>query len=191
MGNSASKAARKYPTISRKELPSQVSRSGQQVPHVESAAQRGQLAENRRTEAIDKDAGDPDFLANLNRLGPVRVDHHMEPIRQENNQTTRLFDSRAKSELELASATGGTSANRMYASTLSELLDRRKAARNAQELQKLCEEYGIEPSKLESLARFVSSPSINSSTIRPIAGKSEEEGFMATAVWIEPQVGNK
>lgn len=68
----------------------------------------------------------------------------------------------------------------MYASTLSELLDRRKAARSTQELEKLCEEYGIEPSKLESLARFVNSPSINSATIRPIAGKSEEEGFMAT-----------
>jgi hypothetical protein len=68
----------------------------------------------------------------------------------------------------------------MYASTLSELLDRRKAARSTQELEKLCEEYGIKPSKLESLARFVNSPSINSATIRPIAGKSEEEGFMAT-----------
>jgi hypothetical protein len=31
--------------------------------------------------AIEKDAQDPDFLANLSRLGPVRVDHHMQTVR--------------------------------------------------------------------------------------------------------------
>lgn len=68
----------------------------------------------------------------------------------------------------------------VYAHTLSELLDRRKGARSTRELEALCAEYGVEPSKLESLARFVNSPSINSATIRPVAGKSEEKGFMAT-----------
>ena len=31
--------------------------------------------------AIERDAADPHFLANLNKLGPVRVDHHMQAIR--------------------------------------------------------------------------------------------------------------
>jgi hypothetical protein len=30
--------------------------------------------------AIEKDAVDPDFLSNLNRLGQVRVDHHMQTV---------------------------------------------------------------------------------------------------------------
>ena len=32
-------------------------------------------------EAIEQDAGDPDFLSNLSRLGQVRVDHHMQHVR--------------------------------------------------------------------------------------------------------------
>ena len=32
--------------------------------------------------AVEEDGGDPDFLSNLRRLGPVRVDHRQEPIRQ-------------------------------------------------------------------------------------------------------------
>jgi hypothetical protein len=31
--------------------------------------------------AIERDGADPHFLANLNKLGPVRVDHHMQAIR--------------------------------------------------------------------------------------------------------------
>jgi hypothetical protein len=31
--------------------------------------------------AIERDAADPHFLANLNKLGPVRVDHMQNPIR--------------------------------------------------------------------------------------------------------------
>jgi len=30
--------------------------------------------------AIQDDAGDPHFLANLNRLGPVRVDRHAQTV---------------------------------------------------------------------------------------------------------------
>lgn len=31
--------------------------------------------------AIERDSQDPHLLANLNRLGPVRVDHHMQAVR--------------------------------------------------------------------------------------------------------------
>ncbi len=44
----------------------------------------------------------------------------------------------------------------------------------------LAREFNIDVGKLEMLARFVNSPSINSASIRPVAGKSEEDGFMAT-----------
>jgi hypothetical protein len=38
-------------------------------------------AQPNQIKAIQRDAKDPQFLANLNRLGPVRVDHHMQTIR--------------------------------------------------------------------------------------------------------------
>lgn len=94
---------------------------------------------------------------------------------QEANSTTRLFESRAKAE----AAASEPSRNRLYAFVLSDLLDRRKAVRSRQDLEKLAKEFNIDVEKLESLARFVNSPSIDKATIRPIAGKSEEDGFMA------------
>ncbi|KAF8964656.1 hypothetical protein BDZ97DRAFT_1814929 [Flammula alnicola] len=181
MGNSASKAARKYP--SRAQIPSQpVSRNGAKASLPEPAVQSSKLAHSHRSEAIENDAADPDFISNLNRLGPVRVDHHMQAIHPQGSNPTRLFESRAKSELS-----SEPTKNQLYAFKLSDLLDRRKDVRSRQDMEKLSDEFGIETDKLESLARFVSSPSIDSATIRPVGGKSEEEGFMATAVWIEPQ----
>ena len=81
MGSVSSKTARRYPKPSR-------------VPITEA----NQLAESHRTKGltstsyhgqfssvflveIKQDAGDPDFLANLSRLGPVRVNHSMETTR--------------------------------------------------------------------------------------------------------------
>ena len=91
------------------------------------------------------------------------------------NNTTRLFASRAKSEAAIEPAK-----NQLCASVLSDLLDRRKGAHSRQDLEKLAREFNIDVGKLETLARFVNSPSINSASIRPVAGKSEEDGFMAT-----------
>ena len=91
------------------------------------------------------------------------------------NNTTRLFESRARSE-----AAAEPAKNQLYASVLSVLLDRRKGARSCQDLETLAREFSIDVAKLETLARFVNSPSINSASIRPVAGKSEEDGFMAT-----------
>jgi len=178
MGNSASKAARKYPA--RASVPKLAPQQAPSRP--EAAVQSNTLADSHRSEAIERDAGDPDFLSNLSRLGQVQVDHHMQSIRPESNNTTRLFESRARS----AAATEPAK-NQLYASVLTDLLDRRKGARSRDDLEKVAREFNIDVAKLETLARFVNSPSINSASIRPVAGKSEEDGFMATAVWMEPK----
>ena len=93
MGSSASKAVRKYPKGT--ELPRNVPHANRSKPVVA----QNQLAESRRSEgvfrfcnsfflvadgqppAIERDAADPDFLSNLSRLGPVKVDHHMQTVR--------------------------------------------------------------------------------------------------------------
>ncbi|KAF8160598.1 hypothetical protein BJ912DRAFT_316837 [Pholiota molesta] len=174
MGNSASKAARRYP--SRADIP----RNAAKASRPEVPAQGSKLAESHRSEAIEKDAGDPDFLSNLSRLGPVQVDHHMQSIRP--------HDASLRVSRQAEAAALEPSRNRLYAFVLSDLLDRRKAVRSRQDLEKLAKEFNIDVDKLESLARFVNSPSIDKATIRPIAGKSEEDGFMAEAVWIEPPI---
>ena len=72
--------------------------------------------------------------------------------------TNRLFESRAKPEFEALSPQ--LSKNHLYSSTLTELLNQRKSAHTQKDLEKLSLEFGIEPDKLESLARFVTSPSV-------------------------------
>lgn len=103
MGSSASKAARKLPK--RVETPAWAGKRtpspGEPPAGVSREQIRDRLASEHRTEgvsvelslsvfgtrfmvdlqAIEKDARDPDFLANLRRLGPVKVDHHMKPVR--------------------------------------------------------------------------------------------------------------
>ncbi|KAF9002024.1 hypothetical protein BDQ17DRAFT_1390969 [Cyathus striatus] len=141
MGSSASKAARKLPK--RAEPPLSVG-SKAPPPHRPRASEH-------KTEDIERDAQDPHFLANLNRLGPVRVDHHMQTIRLEATQ----------SEHE-ASSTQPTK-NRLTAFSLTELLDARKAARGQADIEQLAEKFGLDLQQMQNVTRFVSSPSVDSS----------------------------
>lgn len=100
------------------------------------------------TPAIQRDARDPQLLANLHSLGPVRVDHHMQTVQTVSTvqHTTRftvvlyhvclffaqvkqarfkeLFQSRARSEEEAASMR--TPRNRLLVSSLVALLEERQ-----------------------------------------------------------------
>ncbi|KAF8906068.1 hypothetical protein CPB84DRAFT_1770983 [Gymnopilus junonius] len=107
----------------------------------------------------------------------------MQPIRPAADNT-RLFESRSTE----SSSSQETKRNHLYAFTLSDLLDKRKSTETEKDLGKLAKDFGIEPDRLKRLGRFINSPSINSLTIRPASGKSEEEGFIATAVWVEPKI---
>ena len=104
---------------------------------------------------------------------------------QEATNTTRLFESRSKSEL----SSSQPAKNTLYAFMLSDLLDKRKSARSKQDLEELSKEFKVEIGALDRLTRFVNSPSIDSSSIRPAKGKSEEEGFVATVSIISIPTG--
>ncbi|KAH9483776.1 hypothetical protein JR316_0003252 [Psilocybe cubensis] len=104
---------------------------------------------------------------------------------------TRLFESRARqqgADLAASSTSIRPTRDQMNATALSTLLDRRKSVRTKGELEQLEREFGIGHDALEKLVRFVNSPSIDKASIRPAAGKSEEEGFVATAVWMAPSL---
>ena len=90
--------------------------------------------------------------------------------------TNRLFESRAK--LEFESSSPHLPKNHLYSSTLTELLNQRKSAHTQKELEKLSKEFGIELDKLESLVRFVTSPSVIGTAIHSV-GK-DGEGSMST-----------
>ncbi|THU99334.1 hypothetical protein K435DRAFT_499211 [Dendrothele bispora CBS 962.96] len=178
MGSASSKAVRKLPkhpdpswSASRATAPSKSSKSLKQSP----------IAEERRT----RDSGDPHFLANLNKLGPVKVDHHMQSV-QPAQKTREMLESRLQSEREAFSMQPSESSNRVQAPTLCFLLDKRKSTASKRDIQDLASKYGLKVEKLESVARYVSSPSIQSGSIVKTVGQDGEEKVSVTAVWIEP-----
>ncbi|TFK42881.1 hypothetical protein BDQ12DRAFT_297172 [Crucibulum laeve] len=181
MGSLPSKAARKLPK--RTETPSW---AGARTPHPDHLPTGRSAASETRTEAIEKDAGDPHFLANLNRLGPVKVDHHMKTVRAEAETTHRLFKSRAQSEFEGASSQ--PTKNFIHAPSLSELLDERKGAKTREDLEILAEKYGIDVERMENLTRFVNTPSVDRGATVKTVGKDGDESIIIPAVWIEPSI---
>ncbi|KAJ2917655.1 hypothetical protein MD484_g2781, partial [Candolleomyces efflorescens] len=216
MGNSASKATRSFPKRSpapwagaRTPAPSDV-----QSPQagVNAAREGVAKASEQRTPDIEKDAGDPDFLRALNRLGPVRVEHGAgiqaaqtqvqkiplrlsflpsNPTRPQFQSTqateiNRLFQSRAASEDEASSLK--PSPNHLYAASLHELLDARKSARSKAELESLARRYNIDYAKLERLARFVNSPSVDEKLTVKSVDRNGDEQVTLTAVWAQPRI---
>ncbi|TFY78019.1 hypothetical protein EWM64_g5994 [Hericium alpestre] len=179
MGSAASKAARKLPkSVTSKAAPPWAgARAPAEGPH--DAAQRP-LAAETKDEGILQDAQDPQFLANLNRLGPVRVDHHMQSVKlQENVQ--QQFKTRADSEVQASSSHAPR--NRLLAASLSELLEQRKYLATRDELAKLADQHGIDPDKLENVARFVNTPTVEEgSVIRSVDENGEEKLTMRRAL---------
>jgi len=180
MGGASSKAARKLPK--RVETPTWAgSRTNPNSP--KSPLPDIHRASETKDEAIEKDSRDPQFLSNLNRLGPVRVDHHMQSYRPDDH-INRMYQTRAQSEAE--ATTSNATRNRILSSTLSDLLERRKNATSNKELEILANKNGMDLAKLESLSRFVNSPTIGEGTTVRVKDENEDELITSTAVWMEP-----
>ncbi|EAU88136.2 hypothetical protein CC1G_03808 [Coprinopsis cinerea okayama7 len=188
MGNASSKAARKLPT-----RPSPTW-AGARTPVHEPPPPSAQAnrASELRTPDIEQDARDPDFLANLHKLGPVKVDHG--PGSQISKQTmdpqashiNRLFQSRLASEEEASSLK--PSKNRLFASSLHDLLNERKAAQTRQDLDKLARKYDVDVDKMERLARFLSTPSVDQALSVKNVDKNGEETLTFPALWVNPKI---
>jgi hypothetical protein len=85
----------------------------------------------------------------------------------------QMHRSRLQSEVE-ALPTHPTQ-NRLLASSLSELLESRKTVKSQAELQALAEQYHIDLTKLDELAKFINTPSIDESTIVRSTNQDGEE----------------
>ncbi|EGO18621.1 hypothetical protein SERLADRAFT_375029 [Serpula lacrymans var. lacrymans S7.9] len=179
MGSATSKAARKLP----REKPSW---AGARASDVGTNAARP-VASEVKNEAIDKDSRDPHFMSNLQRLGPVPVDHHMQTIRTADH-FKHMYQTRAQSEAEASSS--NSVQNRMLGSTLSDLLDARTAASSQKELDALADKYNIDMEKFTELSRYVNSPSIDEDTIVVSTDGDGEEVRSMTAIWRGPNFGD-
>ncbi|KAF7978092.1 hypothetical protein HWV62_1488 [Athelia sp. TMB] len=179
MGAASSKAARKLPK--RAETPSW---AGKRATPAAADVQRPvpPQASEFKNEDIQRDAADPQLLSKLSQLGPVRVDHHMQSYRLD-SQAGRMYQSVVQSEAEADPS--NTTRNRILSATLTELLNERKMA-TRKDVETLASNYGIDVAKLDSLARFVNTPSMGEGTRSVIKHGNGEETITHTAVWEEP-----
>ncbi|OCH95597.1 hypothetical protein OBBRIDRAFT_745346 [Obba rivulosa] len=181
MGGAASKPARQLP----KAVKPSWTGARTSGPH-DAQPQRPPLprASETKDEAIERDSKDPQFLANLNRLGPVAVDHHMRTVRLAADSASQTFQTRLQSEVEARSSR--PTHNHLLPSSLTELLDERKAVTKRSELEDLANRYGIDVARLESLARFVNTPSIQQDSMIKTMGEDGVERVTVIAAWIDP-----
>lgn len=143
------------------------------------------LAFENRTDAVEADAKDPQFMSKLNQLGPVRVDHHMRSVRPA-DYIQQMHRSRLQSEVEALPS--HSTQNRLLASSLSELLEARKVVKSQADLQALAEQYHTDVTKLVELATFINTPSIDESTIVRSKNQDGEETLTMKARWIDPKL---
>ncbi|KAI6039027.1 hypothetical protein EDC04DRAFT_2688656, partial [Pisolithus marmoratus] len=122
--------------------------------------------------AIEADGKDPQFMSKLSMLGPVRVDHHMQPVKP-TDHAQAMHRSQMQSEVE-ATNTHATR-NRLLVSSLNSLFDTRKSVTTTTELESLAKRHGIDVERLQQLCRHFNTPSVDERTIVRMTDENGEE----------------
>ncbi|VDB86914.1 unnamed protein product [Peniophora sp. CBMAI 1063] len=194
MGNSASKAARtlpKTPSAARAAPPWAGARTpgptdvGPGPNAVQPGPQRHPVARasELKDEDIERDASDPQLLANLRELGQVKVDHRMETERT-HAAVQKAFESRARAEADAAGAT--TPRNRLWGYALATLLEQRLSVKSDQELSNLANKFNMDGAVLARLAKTVNVPSIKEGSERREVDSQGNASETVVAEWREP-----
>lgn len=182
MGGAASKATRQYPKSSK---PSWAGTRAGEIPAPSQAKPPPfPKASESRTAAIEQDSKDPHLAANLRQLGAVNVDHHMKTVRPAAAQINHAFQQRLQSEQEASSSR--STHNRLLSLNLTDLLNERKDITSQEGLEKLAKKYNIDASKIESLSRFVNSPSTDQDSLKRAVGEDGVETITMKAMWVDP-----
>ncbi|KAF8478920.1 hypothetical protein DFH94DRAFT_746382 [Russula ochroleuca] len=193
MGSASSKAARasagKKPSV----------RMPAYEPRPSPVRTQQPWASESKNEEIQRDAKDPQLLANLSRLKPVHVHHHRLPTGTKDH-VRELFESRARAEDEAVGTR--TPHNRLHVSSLVALLEERRdmvigAGGNSTTAlaatRQLAEKYGLDVERLERLVRCVNVPSVRKQPLGGGAGvgtvrdaESGEDIVVKEVEWKEP-----
>ncbi|OJT03512.1 hypothetical protein TRAPUB_5791 [Trametes pubescens] len=182
MGSAASKSARK---LAKTVSPGWAgARTSNPAEHAPSPRPVMPLASETKTEAIMKDGSDT-LLANLQKLGQVRVDHNMRTIKPAADQAQHIHESRLLSEDQARSSRQPH--NRLVAASLTELLEERKYAPTLKALEELPKKYAIDSDKVERLARYVNSPSVHPDSVKRWVSEDGAEQTTMLASWVNPK----
>ncbi|KAE8234793.1 hypothetical protein CF326_g178 [Tilletia indica] len=165
-------------------------------------------ASETKTREIMDDAGDPTLLQNLQRLGPVDVEHPHSPLNDRNSHHGSMIQILAARARDVEQAEGeehdinnahdspsGSTAPpplRLSPSTIATLLDERKDCTSRKDLETLAIEYDVPVDVIEGLARYFNTPSVSESMgnaerrARMQMDEDNEGPPLVYAVWTDP-----
>ncbi|KAN0060508.1 hypothetical protein ACQY0O_007843 [Thecaphora frezii] len=155
------------------------------------------LASESKTQDIVRDASDPQLLKNLARLGAVKIRKQATNY-EPSDQMLHILAARQKASLEAcdsfagSAATPASSGGRLGASTLSQLLDERKACTSLRDLERLAVEYDVPLRRIEELAQRFNPPTVGDEIYAENVGERDETAQIKyKAVWVEAKLGSK
>ncbi|KAF7796897.1 hypothetical protein EIP86_008082 [Pleurotus ostreatoroseus] len=187
MGSASSKAARTFPKTAKPSWAGARTPGPTDLPPSEATSPKGRIppeaqgASETRTEAIERDPRDPQFLAKLNQMGPVQVDHHMRTFRPAAELAQRVHKARLQSEVEARSAQ--PTHNHLLAASLHDLLEELKYTRTREDLAHLARRYDVDVAKIRSLARYVNTPTVDPDGIVREVGDDGAETTTMKVMW--------
>lgn len=121
---------------------------------------------------------DPQLLANLTRLGPVKVDHGMHGLKLTGVNAGRILNTQKQSETE--AQTGKTKRNHVQAPSLFDALTRLHEVKDEQTLERLAGEYNLDGGVLKELGRTVNVPTPDETTMRTVVDEDGAEVVLKT-----------
>ena len=121
---------------------------------------------------------DPQLLANLTRLGPVKVDHGMHGLKLTGVNASRILDAQKKSETE--ARRGETKRNHIQAPSLFDALTRLQEAKDDQTVERLAGEYNLDGRVLRELGKIVNVPTPDETTVRAVVDEDGAEVVLKT-----------
>ncbi|CAE6436990.1 unnamed protein product [Rhizoctonia solani] len=184
MGGSASKSVRKLPTRTQPSWAG--ARTPQALPEQFRASKSEMLASETKDSHIEYDSKDPNFISKLSQLGQVQVPNPQlgQQLRPQSDRSFNMI--RAREESEQMAASNTMPPNRALALSLSDLLDARKSAKSTQEIGEIAKSYGMDAQTLQSVARFINTPSVDPKNVTRVVGNDGEEKTTMVASWSEP-----
>jgi len=121
---------------------------------------------------------DPQLLANLTRLGPVKVDHGMHGLKPTGVNASRILNTQKQSETEAQK--GETKRNHVQAPSLFDALTRLQVAKDESTVERLAGEYNLDGKVLRELGKTVNVPTPDEATARTVVDEDGAEVVLKT-----------
>jgi len=121
---------------------------------------------------------DPQLVANLTRLGPVKVDHGMHGLKPTGVNASRILNIQKQSETEAQA--GETKRNHVQAPSLFDALARLQVTKDEQTVERLAGEYNLDGRVLSELGKTLNVPTPDETTARTVVDEDGAEVVLKT-----------